>query len=535
MRFYLKENSMRYLSVVIIILVYSVSLIAIAVQPEGAGTETDPYLIANLDNLQWISENQTSWGSWCLQTADIDASVTSTWNDGNGWSTIGQYDNSFSGEYNGQGHVITGLYCHRIGISGMFGYVNEGVVRDLYLVDANITGTTFTGAIVGYLSEGCVYNCSAAGSVSGDGNIGGLVGSSTVSSISRCYSTCQVNSTETNAGGLVGINMSGLICDCFTIRGSVNGTYATGGLVGTNMTNTSSGVVRDCYAAEPVSGGFQTGGLVGRSLEGIVTDSFWDTETSEQGASAGGVGCTALQMHDNNLFLDAGWDFVDESGNGTENTWTIFPGINNSYPYLSEQCALLLPTLTITSPASGEDIHELPVSIAFMVPGVELGDDAAIELRINNEPAGYYTSSPIPITSVAEGGCQVRLSLVDANHDLSYPVVRDTVTFYYHLAANVDLNQADPGVLTVFGSMANPSGRPGVAYALGHKGQVDIAVYDLRGRLVKRLANEYQSAGAHRKVWDGTDSTGRAVSSGIYLCRITTRGVTGTQKWILMK
>ena len=40
-----------------------ISLAQTAVQPAGNGTSANPYLIATLDNLYWVSQNGSSWGS----------------------------------------------------------------------------------------------------------------------------------------------------------------------------------------------------------------------------------------------------------------------------------------------------------------------------------------------------------------------------------------------------------------------------------------------------------------------------------------
>ena len=48
--------------------------------PSGSGTSGDPYLIENLNHLYWITTNPTQWDKVYQQTANIDASATSTWN-----------------------------------------------------------------------------------------------------------------------------------------------------------------------------------------------------------------------------------------------------------------------------------------------------------------------------------------------------------------------------------------------------------------------------------------------------------------------
>ena len=56
---------------------------------------------------------------------------------------------------------------------------------------------------------------------------------------------------------------------------------------------------------------------------GPWTHSFWDTQTSGQAASAGGTGKTTAEMQMASTFLEAGWDFVGETANGTEDIWWI--------------------------------------------------------------------------------------------------------------------------------------------------------------------------------------------------------------------
>jgi len=55
-------------------------------------------------------------------------------------------------------------------------------------------------------------------------------------------------------------------------------------------------------------------------------------ETSGQVTSGGGTGKTTAEMQMASIFTDAGWDFVGESENGTEDIWSICEGTN--YPRL---------------------------------------------------------------------------------------------------------------------------------------------------------------------------------------------------------
>jgi len=68
------------------------------------------------------------------------------------------------------------------------------------------------------------------------------------------------------------------------------------------------------------------------SGESVVTGCFWDIETSGQTESVGGFGKTTAEMQTASTFLEADWDFVDETENGTEDIWWIDEG--QGYPRL---------------------------------------------------------------------------------------------------------------------------------------------------------------------------------------------------------
>jgi hypothetical protein len=90
--------------------------------------------------------------------------------------------------------------------------------------------------------------------------------------------------------------------------------------------------VNHCYSTGAViSTGQDVGGLVG-SGGGAATGCFWDTKTSGQAESAGGTGKTTAEMQTATTFLEAGWDFVGETANGTEDIWWILEG--QDYPKL---------------------------------------------------------------------------------------------------------------------------------------------------------------------------------------------------------
>jgi hypothetical protein len=64
---------------------------------------------------------------------------------------------------------------------------------------------------------------------------------------------------------------------------------------------------------------------------------------------------------------------------------------------------------------------------------------------------------------------------------------------------------------------------------------VDISIYDLRGRLIKRLVDEDKAPGNYQVHWDGRDDMGTKVPSGVYLYRITAGDFIYTRKMVMMK
>ena len=224
---------------------------------------------------------------------------------------------------------------------GSSGETRHEVVVDSCYSTATVSGDRDVGGLVGGVGspicksgggrcrgEIHIKNCSSAGMVSGNENVGGLVGRNSYGGIiTNCYSTTMVTG-DSQVGGLVGQNFGSIGTSYST--GTVSGSTYVGGLVGWNPMN---GLVIDCYSVGKVEGNEHVGGLVGCDYHdlapGTTTDGFWDMETSGQTSSKGGTGKTTVEMQTASTFLEAGWDFV--------NVWGI--GENQTYPYLRKYSA----------------------------------------------------------------------------------------------------------------------------------------------------------------------------------------------------
>ncbi len=314
----------------------------------GQGTPEDPYLIATAEQLDLVGLAPYERDAHFLLMGDINLSGF----DGKDSKPAFHVIDSFAGVFDGNGHTIVHLTIAGQSSVGFFGQLAAGAeVRDLGVVDVNIVGSrSHAGALVGR-NLGSVIRCYSTGVVSGDEYVGGLLGENR-GTVAHCYSTADTAGTSF-VGGLAGWN-SYIMTRCYS-RGAVAGSWSVGGLLGSNygavtrcystatvtgaatagrsvggLVGWDSGIVNRCYSAGRVHGmdGY-TGGLVGRGGLWAI-QCLWDTQTSEQSESSGGIGRTTAQMQIATTFLNTGWDFVGETANGTEDTWRIDEG--SDYP-----------------------------------------------------------------------------------------------------------------------------------------------------------------------------------------------------------
>ncbi|KPJ52315.1 hypothetical protein AMJ39_08150 [candidate division TA06 bacterium DG_24] len=74
-----------------------------------------------------------------------------------------------------------------------------------------------------------------------------------------------------------------------------------------------------------------------------------------------------------------------------------------------------------------------------------------------------------------------------------------------------------------------------ISYALRDAQSVTIAIYDIRGALVRELVGGTVSAGQHQVVWDGRDGRGQSVASGIYFCSMEAGELRETRRMVLLR
>ena len=265
----------------------------------GAGTKDNPYQIATAEQLAKLAKEvnsgipeQTHSGEYFKLTAPIDLS-------GKRWVPIGygnESSHSFSGFFDGNNQIITGLYVDERGngvCAGLFGAVvaisDETVLKNFCIENAAIYAgdspdssahTYGAGVLAGNLtilggssaSFIGVENCQGTGKVDSEMKVGGLLGSASYANVSDCSADVTVIGTRIS-GGFIGDIFLGSYKNC-TAKGSVSGGWATGGFAGSVSGYDASVEIERCASYGDVTAkDWNTGGFVGYLEKGKISNS----------------------------------------------------------------------------------------------------------------------------------------------------------------------------------------------------------------------------------------------------------------------
>jgi hypothetical protein len=383
-------------------------------------------------------------------------------------------------------------------VGGLAGY-NRGSVNRCYAMGSVICNRSgspyYAGGLIGRNYQKSIHQCYATGAVIGNviGNpsyIGGLIGYNENGGAYQCYATGSVSGRIFSGGGAyVGglVGYGGSIDNCYaTGRVSGPGSATVGGLAGCNVAISTS------YSTGVVINSSMGGGLVGVSGSTPIYDSFWDMQTSGRSSSGGGTGKTTEQMQTRSTFADAGWDFADETANGTEDIWMISSG---QYPRMVWQdsaagAAVTVPNVTslaqgvaentITAAgftvwvtnvysntaASGTVIKQSPAAGTTLQQGWSVNITVSLGL---NYPSGSGTEAdPYKIGTVQDwqwrmhntaewGKYYILIADLDLRYVVLTPVGNSTTKFTGsfngngHVIRNATINTSGSSVVGLFG------------------------------------------------------------------------------------
>ena len=311
------------------------------------------------------NRQQVEWSKNYRLANDIDFSTLSA-ADQTKTKSIGTVTYPFMGEFDGNGHKITGLtlsnsdsglfwytgataYIHDLTIEGanvlfsdnaaVLAHNNYGRIENCAVVNTNITADT--GAVLGGMvsrNYGVIRSSYVQGgtltsnSLTATGHAGFVGANETGGLIEGCWTSMAVNTTSEYAGGFVGLGYGGTIRNCFAL-GNVSARGYSGGFVGRSVYNGNT--YENCYAAGVVTvTGEQGNGFIGGNKPGSafqydqsvgIKNCYFNSATVP-GNAYGAVGKSLDEMK------TAG--FLTAISGSDSGVWAQKPDKNDGLPYL---------------------------------------------------------------------------------------------------------------------------------------------------------------------------------------------------------
>lgn len=159
-------------------------------------------------------------------------------------------------------------------------------------------------------------------------------------------------------------------------------------------------------------------------------------------------------------------------------------------------------------------LFAMPVDVAVAMPGA----DTTITVFVDQADQ---------IVRFELAWCPTRIALDPENWILKY-VEGD--------ATGIGSDEAPLAGYALRQNYPNPfNGETRLEFVLPVASPVTLTIYDLRGAVVRRLLAQELSAGSHTTAWDGTDDSGNAMGSGLYVCRLQAGAFQQSRRLVYVK
>lgn len=189
------------------------------------------YELSSKLHMLWFAKNFSSGEDSAVLMDNIDMKDAE-------WTPIGTADKPFSGNFDGNGHTISGLnYSGEY--AGLFGYMNNGTISNIKLADSSFANGTASGGICAVNNGGTIENCAVDNVAVSGGTAGGICGQNS-GTITDCFFSGNVSS-DGKSGGICGSNSG-------TIKSTVS-LYA-----GTAVGENTNGDIENCFYNSDIAG-----------------------------------------------------------------------------------------------------------------------------------------------------------------------------------------------------------------------------------------------------------------------------------------
>ena len=508
------RKTLNALIIGIIMLLMSASLFSETVaQPpanfneENAGTEQNPYQIANLANLKWMSETYSHIGNsfsyitnsyqYFSQTNNIDAYETQEWVNTENFIGIGFISpggiltKPFIGQYDGNNHTIENLYIYADPFQhyavGLFNFIENSTIKNVRLNNGVLNAMVYSGVLVGHAQRSNINNCHVQARIE-------------LSLYNSDDLPAPINVNPTVAAALVGFSYGSIIenssSNVFIRDNEICWGADLGGLIGlalgfpgNNQNNPIYTIVRDSFTRVQFENVQEDG----------LTYYLLGTIEIIGGRRVGGlIGYVSELVRIENSFVIS--DKKIENVYGLVGVYEGEGFVKNSF-WNSE-------TTEITD--------------AFR----EISDEVVLENII-----GLTTSEMTQPQIYLETGFDFK-TIWDMNPEINngYPFI--------NLRSDDPVNEKDKTIVPTYQLAAYPNPfnpQTTISFTLPNETVASLDIFNIRGQKVRSLMNEFLSSGHHQVIWNGQDDNGRNLSSGVYFYRLNTEDFSQTKRVVLMK
>lgn len=254
---------------------------------KGEGTESNPYELNSVEDLALLVDEVNNKavnfkGTAFKLTQDITLS-------GN-WTPIGcvkgQSNRTFGGSFDGADHTIKGLTIDdTTSVSGFFGFVSGGTVKNLKIDGANIKAGSYVGILFGKAENAEIKDCSVSGQLTGADFVGGLGGSISGSKVENISVGGSVQGSS-SIGGVAANVISSTLSNVVNTA-TVSGKNTIGGIVSTLSMN---GVLELCVNKGAVTGSQDVAGVVSKASKTEVKQSGNEASVTAEDNTLSSVG-----------------------------------------------------------------------------------------------------------------------------------------------------------------------------------------------------------------------------------------------------
>ena len=522
----------KFTVLLIMALLISAGLLADGTKPIGDGSEFNPYQVATLDNLLWISTNTLTGFTYIIQTADIDATDTENWNDGEGFNPIGGELVSFVGYYNGDGHSIFNLFItrHTSEYQGLFGKISGSTIENLTLENFHIVGLKYVGGLAGYCYGSTIINCASENIfVRGNHRVGGLIGemyeysgSRGSSSILFSHSTGTIDGYGDYCAGLVGCNDNTLIKNCFTNMESVTGDNFVGGLVGRNR---HGSIITNCRSIAEINGEEFVGGLVGENAYASTISECYSMGNIIADTRVGGlVGRNIYNANISNCYSTANVVCNVSYGGGFVGLTTTDCTISNCYSVglvfgiwaggfgggCTSDCENNFWDIETSGRSDG-----LYAGINLNITGKAHEEMLNVSTFTDTTTVGLYLSWDF-VGNPFNDNENEDIWDIDGITNNGYPFLVDSVITFVDEVTTELLRMS-----LLKDNYPNPfNSTTTISFSLQEKSMVCLAIFNFKGQKIRTLTNKHYSKGNHSVIWNGKDDNNLSVSPGLYFYKL---------------